>query len=123
MMIIIMMNGDNDDDDEMDGDMNGDDKTDNKDNGEDEVDGDDYSNCQEQLHPNNKSATLPVIYKYILHAICGVHRWRRHTSISKKNESGVWRVKFSFTVKVTKRVHIDRVFRHVVRGLVLGAPI
>ena len=123
MMIIIMMNGDNDDDDEMDWDMNGDDKTDNKDNGEDEVDGDDYSNCQEQLHPNNKSDTLPVIYKYILHAICGVHRWRRHTSISKKNESGVWRVKFSFTVKVTKRVHIDRVFRHVVRGLVLGAPI
>ena len=89
MMIIIMMNKDNDDNDEMDGDMNGDDKTDNKDNGEDEVDGDDYSNCQEQLHPNNKSDTLPVIYKYILHTICGVHRWRRHTSISKKNESGV----------------------------------
>ena len=89
MMMMIMMNKDNDDNDEMDGDMNGDDKTDNKDNGEDEVDGDDYSNCQEQLHPNNKSDTLPVIYKYILHAICGVHRWRRHTSISKKNESGV----------------------------------
>ena len=122
--MIIMMSKDNDDNDEMDGDMNGDDKTDNKKNEEDdEVDGDDYSNCQEQLHPNNKSDTLPVIYKYILHAICGVHRWRRHTSISKKNESGVWRVKFSFTVKVTKRVHIDRVFRHVVRGLVLGAPI
>ena len=90
MMMIIMMSKDNDDNDEMDGDMNGDDKTDNKKNEEDdEVDGDDYSNCQEQLHPNNKSDTLPVIYKYILHAICGVHRWRRYTSISKKNESGV----------------------------------
>ena len=89
MMMMIMMNKDNDDNDEMDGDMNGDDKTDNKDNGEDEVDGDDYSNCQEKLHPNNKSDTLPVINKYILHAICGVHRWRRHASISKKNESGV----------------------------------
>ena len=103
--------------------MDGDDKNDNEDNGEDEVGGDDYSNCQEQLHPNNKSDTLPVIYKYILHAVGGVHRWRRHTSISKKNESGVSRVKFSFAVKVTKRVHNDRVIRHVVRGLILGAPI
>ena len=69
--------------------MNGDDKTDNKDNGEDEVDGDDSAQIGKKNYTQTTNHTLPVIYKYILHAICGVHRWRRHTSISKKNESGV----------------------------------